>query len=155
LRSPLNSISLDARTRESVSLMRAPRTNIPIFVTYAALVVAVTLAFASHQALTSKPNGEFGTPAATFFFVLVVWGGSSLLIGFLPLTLIFGVLGERVARLPWLIGLVYGLVFILGSAIGHEPVIAGLAAAALVLPLALVLARRSHAEGTVNDRAHR
>jgi hypothetical protein len=125
--------------------MAAPRTNIPILFAYAAVVFLAALAIATYSALTFRPGGEFGSRTGTFLFNLFIWAVWALSIGALPLALIGVALTAlgRLARLPWLIGTIYGLLFVGGTGIGHAPSAASLLAAALVSPLALVLSLRT------------
>jgi hypothetical protein len=125
--------------------MRTSRTNLPILASYALVVVVAALSLATHDALTFRPGGEFGSPAASFVFTLVIWGVVALTLGTMPLILIFAALSGfgRLARLPWLVGALYGLLFVGGTGIGGTPFAASLAAAALVSPLVVVLAYRS------------
>jgi hypothetical protein len=125
--------------------MAAPRTNIPILFAYAAVVFLTALAIATYSALTFRPGGEFGSRTGTFLFIFLIWAVGALSIGALPLALIGVALTAlgRLARLPWLIGTIYGLLFVGGTSIGHAPSAASLLAAALASPLALVLSLRT------------
>jgi len=131
--------------------MRASDTYTTIFFSYASVVVASALALATHDALTFKPGSEFGSPAGTFAFMLIARGGFILILGALPLALavaslsIFG----RPVRLPALVGVLYGIVLVFESGIGVAPVVAGFVALALIVPLFLVLARRSRPAATL------
>jgi hypothetical protein len=130
--------------------MRTSDSYTPIFISYAGVVVASALALATHDALTFKPGGEFGSPAGIFAFMLIVLGGFMLILGALPLALAVAFLSTfgRPVRLPALVGALYGIVFVFGSGTGGVPVVAGFVALALLAPLLLVLARRRRAEAT-------
>jgi len=130
--------------------MQSSRTNLPILTSYAITASLFALSLAIHDALTFHPGGEFGSPTATFVFILGLWGVVAFAFGVLPLVFIFAALTglHRVARLPWLVGGLYGLLYLGGTGIGGAPLPTSLTAAALVSPLAFVLAYRSRPEAT-------